>query len=259
MKIETLIATIKQRDYTLLDKMNIQTDAIVGNQCDENKVDSFEYKGNKIKWLSFCERGVGLNRNNVLMRSQADVCLIADDDMVYYDNYKQTVEKAFLENPKADVIIFNIDNVNGSRHPNTKTIKVNKHNYGRYGAVRLAFKRESIFLNGISFNLMFGGGAKYNAGEDSLFIKDCLDCGLKVIAVPYSIAKLLDCRESTWFTGYNEKYFIDKGVLNYFLNKKLAKLYCLYHAVKHRKTYREIGWYKAYKLMVNGVNKVKGR
>lgn len=257
-KIETLIATTKQTDYSLLDKMNIQSDAIVGNQCDENKVVDFDYNGCKIKWLSFNERGVGLNRNNALMRSQADICLVADDDMVYHDGYVKTVEDVFTNHPSADVIIFNVDEEIPTRHVNTKVIKINKHNYGRYGAVRIAFKRESIFLNGISFNLMFGGGAKYSAGEDTLFIKSCLDKGLKVIAVPFSLAKLVEVRESTWFSGYNEKYFIDKGVLNYFLNKKFANLICLYHAIRHRKLYREVGWKKAYKLMLKGVKQVKG-
>ena len=259
MKVESLIVTTNQKDYSLLDKMNIKTDAIVCNQCDRNSVECFDYLGNVLKWYSFNESGVGPNRTNGLMRASADVCLLADDDMVYYDNYVEVVEKAFTDNKDADVIIFNIDEDGGERFKNVKTVTVNKRNFGRYGAVRIAFRRESIFLNGISFNLSFGGGAKYSAGEDSLFIKSCLDSGLKVIAVPYSIAKLVNDRESTWFTGYTEKYFIDKGVLNYFLNKKLAKLYCFYNAVRHRKSYKEIGWFNAYKLMIKGVNQVKGK
>ena len=257
LEIQVLVATTNQTDYSLLEKMNIQTQAIVGNQCSINQISEFDFKGNKIKWLSFNERGVGLNRNNALMRADKDVCLIADDDMVYYDGYSEIVEKAFKENPKASVIIFNIDEENGKRHVNKKTVKVNKHNFGRYGAVRIAFKREPIFLNGISFNLSFGGGTEYGSGEDTLFIKSCLDSGLKVVAVPYSIAKLKEERKSTWFNGYNEKYFLDKGVLYYFINKRLAKLICLYNAFKHRKSYKEFGAKKAYKLMKQGVKKAK--
>ncbi len=257
MTIEVLIATMNQKDHALLDKMNVQTDAIVGNQCDENKIECFERNGHKVKWLSFNERGVGLNRNNTLMRAQADVCLLADDDMVYHDGYADIVEKAFKDNPNANVIIFNIDEEVRKRHVNTKTVKVNKRNFGRYGAVRIAFKREAVFLNGISFNLMFGGGARYGAGEDLLFIKSCLNCGLKIVAVPYSIARLTEERDSTWFKGYNEKYFNDKGVCNYFLSKRLVKLICLYHAIRHRKTYKEVGVIKSYKLMMKGVKQVK--
>lgn len=257
--VETLVVTMQQTDHGLLTKMNIQTDAIIGNQCDENRIEKFEYRGYNIRWLSFNERGVGLNRNNTLMRSKADICVLADDDMVYYDDYPQLVQQAFMEYPAADMIIFNIDEPVKNRHINTRAVKVNKFNFGRYGAARLAFKRESIFLNGISFNLMFGGGTKYNAGEDCLFIKACLDKGLTIIAVPYSIAKLTNDRKSTWFIGYDEKYFWDKGVLNYFLNKRFAKILCLYHVLKHKKLYATFGLRKAYKYMSQGVKSVKGR
>ncbi len=256
-KIEVLVATMHQTDYSLLDKMNIQTDAIIVNQCDNNDIKTFDYKNKKVKWLSFSERGVGLSRNNALMRATGDICLVADDDMVYHDGYEEKVIKTFSDIKKADVIIFNIDEKIKNRHVNTKTVKVNKHNFGRYGAVRIAFKRNSVFLNGISFNLMFGGGTKYGSGEDSLFLKSCLDKGLKIYAVPYSIATLIEDRESTWFKGYNEKYFTDKGVLNYFLNKKIAKTICLYNAIKHRKTYKDYGVIKAYKTMLKGVKMAK--
>ena len=65
-----LVATMNQNDYSLLNKMNIQTDIIVGNQCAINKVEEFKYRGNNVRWYSFSEKGVGLNRNNALMRAK---------------------------------------------------------------------------------------------------------------------------------------------------------------------------------------------
>ena len=43
---------------------------------------------------------------NALMRADADICLFADDDMVYEDNYVEIIENAFRDNPYADVIVF---------------------------------------------------------------------------------------------------------------------------------------------------------
>ena len=51
MNVQVLVATMNQTDYTLLKKMNIQTNAIVGNQCDKNEITEFEYNGHQIKWL----------------------------------------------------------------------------------------------------------------------------------------------------------------------------------------------------------------
>ena len=257
LNVQVLIATMDQTDHNLLEKMNIQSDAIVGNQCDRNEIEEFEYKGNNIKWLSFAERGVGLNRNNALMRATAEFCVLADDDMRFHDGYLEKVQKAFEENPNADVIVYNIDENPVVRFVNSKKIKVSKHNYGRYGAVRIAFRREKIFLNNISFNLLFGGGAKYSAGEDSLFLKSCLDKGLKIIAVPFSIARLEDARESTWFRGHTDKFFLDKGVLYYCLSRKASKLLSFYHCFKHRKKYADYGWKNAYKMMRKGIKNVK--
>jgi len=95
-----------QNDHSLLEKMNIQSDAIIGNQCNRNEIEEFNYNGNTIKYLSFPERGVGLNRNNALMRATADICLFADDDVRYVDNYKDIIIEAFEQNPKADMIVL---------------------------------------------------------------------------------------------------------------------------------------------------------
>lgn len=69
MKIQVLVATMHQTDHSLLDKMNICTSAIVGNQCDHNSVEIFEHNNQDVIYYNFAERGVGLNRNNSLRDS----------------------------------------------------------------------------------------------------------------------------------------------------------------------------------------------
>ena len=72
MNVQVLIATTDQHDYSLIDKMNIQSDAIVSNQCNRNEIVEFQYKGQRVKYLNFMERGVGLNRNHSLKRADAE-------------------------------------------------------------------------------------------------------------------------------------------------------------------------------------------
>ena len=214
MKIQVLVATMNQKDHSLLEKMHLRSDAIIGNQCDRNSIESFIWQGYSIKYLNFAEKGVGLNRNNALMRADADICLFADDDMVFYDGYCDTVIKAFNKNTDADVIIFNIDeDFTTKRRKNKETIRIGLRNYMNYGAARIVVRRKSILYNGISFNICFGGGTDHSCGEDTLFLRECLRKGLNVYAVPLSIAKLVNSRESTWFKGYTEKYFFDVGII----------------------------------------------
>lgn len=252
MRVQVLIATMNQQDHSLLEKMNIQSNAIVGNQCDYDEVEHFSYHGHDIGWYSFAERGVGLNRNNALMRANADIGLFADDDMVYVKSYPEIVKKAFEEIPDADVIIFDLKYPRGGRPPITKIQRLNRRSGMRFGAARFAVRLSRIHLNGVSFNLCFGGGAKYSSGEDTLFLNDCFDKKLKVYTYPAVIAHLHDERESTWFQGYNDKFFFDKGVIYYLLNRNFGGLIAGYHCIKHCKIYRSYGWLNAWKQMYNG-------
>lgn len=224
MRIEVLIATMNQKDYSLLDKMNIQTDAIVVNQCDENRIEEFDYKGHRIKWLSLSEQGVGLSRNTALMRSTADICLFADDDVVYEDGYEQLVLAAFKEKADADIIVFNLQ----SQNPNRPEIIVKKthvlrwYNCLKYGAFRIAIRRKQIVKTNVFYSLLFGGGAEYQAGEDNLFITQCLQAKLKGYSFKTQIGTVKQ-EESTWFRGYNERYYYDRGALFYAMYGGWAK------------------------------------
>lgn len=237
MKIQVLVASMNQTDYGLLEKMNIQTDAIIGNQCDRNEVEDFEWNGHKIKYLSFAERGVGLNRNNALMRADADICLFADDDMIYEDDYADKVLKAFEDNPKADVIVFNLREPVPQRYIIKKTSRIGYLNYLRYGTARIAFRLKSVRDNGIYFNQCFGGGTEHSHGEDNLFLTDCLKKKLKIFAVGEYIASLTEERESSWDCGYNDKYIKDQGALYKTISHRWWRLLCLQDAVRKHKTY----------------------
>lgn len=253
MNIQVLVATMHQKknDYALIERMNIQTSAIVCNQCDRNDFTDFEWKGNKIRWLSFAERGVGLNRNNALMRATGDICLFADDDMQYIDDYTLIVEEAFRNIPQADVIIFN---VNG-RKKNTKRIRINWLNYLRYGTVRIAIRTKSIREKGIYFNQCFGGGTEHRHGEDNLFLTSCLRMGLKIYAEPALIASLTEERQSSWNRGFDEKYFWDQGALYRLISKRWWILLCLQDSIKRQKAYK-ICWIVSFSIMLRGAKNV---
>ncbi|MFD5022797.1 glycosyltransferase family 2 protein [Paenibacillus sp. NPDC058367] len=255
MKIQVLVSTMNQSDHSLIEKMNIQSDAIIVNQCNKNEVEEFKYKGNKIKFLSFAEKGVGLSRNNALMRASADICLFADDDVKYINNYNDIISEAFENNLDADVIVFNVPSTNLERQeyiiPKYKRVRF--YNCLRYGTFRIAIRTESIRKENINFSLLFGGGAKYSSGEDSLFMMDCIKNNLKIYACPEIIGSVAH-NESTWFKGYTDKYFFDKGVFFAALSKRWGRLLCLLYAMRRYKVFsHEKTLIKACSLMISGV------
>lgn len=214
MTLQVLVASMYQTDHSLLEKMNIQSDAIVINQCDRNEIERFTYNGHSILWMSLNERGIGLSRNTALMRATADIVLFADEDVRYLDGYPQMIFSSFEKNPMVDILLVDLEAIGDVKHLEKAYThhQVNWYNSMHYGAVHFACKRESLFTKGLSFNLLFGGGARYSCGEDSIFLAGALKSGLKVWTVPGYIGNVIH-GESTWFQGYTDKYFYDKGVL----------------------------------------------
>lgn len=259
MRLEVLISTINQKDYSLLEKMNIQTDAIVINQCDKNEFKSLYIKGKNIKFISLAERGVGLSRNTALMRATADICLFADDDCIYEDDYEKVILNAFYQKPDADIIFFNVKSANPIRpiYQTKKDGRIRWYNCLKYGTVRIAVKRKVIMKKRIFFSLLFGGGTIYGSGEDSLFIIDCLKNGLKIYAVPSCIG-IVEQKESSWFQGYNEKYFFDKGALFTAISNNWYFFLCLQFLLRHNQLYKNnMTFLKTINLMLKGAESLR--
>ena len=106
---------------------------------------------------------------------------------------------------------------------------------------------------GIKFSILFGGGARFSNGEDSLFLKDCLDKGLKMFAVPAVLGEEVP-RPSTWFNGYNDKFFYDRGVLYHYLYGKSAWLWGIRWLLKMKKEYEpEYTFSRAQKMLFLGI------
>lgn len=260
-KIEVLVATMNQVNLDKVKEMNIQSNVIFANQSDKYDYIQEIEKNKSIKMITTPYRGVGRNRNIGLMASEADICILADDDMKFSDFYPNEVKKAFKKVSKADVLIFNINTIpegKVNRRRNTKIKRVHFYNVLNYGAARISFKRERVLEANIDFSLVYGGGAKYSCGEDTLFLMDCLKKGLKIYTHPYEIATVYQY-ESTWFNGYDEKYFKDKGHLFKDLFGKISILFCLIFSFRFSKK-SDWGILKILRLMNDSktINKIRG-
>lgn len=259
MRLEVLVSTMDQKDFSLINKMNLSSDAIIINQSDYFDYNEVTKDDNLFRMYSFNERGVGKSRNNALMRSSADICVLADDDMVYVDNYKEIILNEFKKNPKADVIIFSVKIIDnkGERFRKLKDKRARFFNSFKYGAVRIAFRREAILKRNIHFSLLFGGGAKHGSGEDSIFLMDCIKKGLRVYTSSKKIADIYNY-ESSWFNGYNKKYFFDRGALFKALFPKFGLLLILQFAIRKHSLYKdEMRLFEAIRHMISGYRDYK--
>lgn len=214
-RLQLLVATMNLTNIIeLCAKMHIESDALIINQSDRVKYECVFYHGYKIECYTFAEKGLSRSRNNALLRCTGDILCIADDDMVYTDTYREDIICEFQKHPEADALVFNVVALNGDRSGKTieKYARVGKRESREYGSVHIAIKKSALMGKNVYFNTLFGSGAMYSCGEDTLFLKELIEKGLKLYKSPVEIA-MVDMSESTWFKGYNEKYFKDKGAL----------------------------------------------
>ncbi|MGN0243018.1 MAG: glycosyltransferase family A protein [Lachnospiraceae bacterium] len=256
MSYQLLVSTMNRCNSSLYEAMNIHSDAIMVNQTDKYEVSLLTKGNNKLEIYSFAERGVGLSRNTALMRASADIVEFADDDMIFTDTHQADVLREFEEHPEADAILFSLESLNPKR-PLLKIKhfgKVSKMEALKYGCARLAVRREKIIYNNITFSLLFGGGATYGSGEDTLFLQDCIRAGMKVYKSPIKVADVKQ-DSSSWFDGYTSKYYLDKGALFAAALPKLCYVYAFITAMKSHSS--DFGKFSIFKMYVNGIRNFK--
>lgn len=256
LRVQVLVSALNKDITRLPSQMNIESDAIIVNQCDgygySESVMSAE--GTKIRCFCMKERGVGLSRNTALMYADSDIVLFSDEDVVLDKGYGELIKDAYMKYPDADMLIFNVKVAPDRRtYWNEAVKRIRWYNYGRYPAYSISGKLDALRRSNVHFSLLFGGGAKYSNGEDSLFLHDCLKAGLKIYALPVCIGEEI-ARESTWFHGYSEKFFYDRGVLYHYLYGKMAVVFALRFLLKNRKEMcRDISLTAAFGLVKKGI------
>lgn len=258
MKFEILLSIVDKKEnndiYKHLTEKNITTDVIIVNQTNFNNISKKNVNGKTIKILNLNEHGIGLSRNTALQRTDADIVLFADDDEKFEDNYQIKILNAFDKLPNADIILFNVKSQNSLR-PAAEISKIKKvywYNSMKYGAYQIAIKVFSLKKKRITFSTLFGGGSKFGSGEDSLFLLDALNAGLKIYTYPDKIATV-EQKSSTWFNGYNKRFFFDRGAL-FAAAFKFPKIIALVQLFRKRNVYiSNLSLLQQYKYLCIGI------
>ena len=108
-----------------------------------------------------------------------------------------------------------------------------------------------MIINGIRFNILLGAGGKFQTGEDSVFLSDSIRKGLKIYSSTKNIGFVSQLK-STWFKGYDEKFFYDKGAVFTAISKKFRFVLFIQYLLRHKEVLEKVKFTKAYKLMING-------
>lgn len=252
-RFELLCVTMHQKDFSKIEKMNVHSDIIFANQTDETSYREYTFDGHTARMLSTNTRGVGINRNLSLIMADSEICLLADDDMVYVDDVEEIVMREFDSHPEADIFIFNVsttdDEIRKQKVYN-KTRKCTVFERMPWGGVRIAFRLSSVKKANIWFSTLFGGGTVFASGEDSIWLKEAKRKGLCFYVSKEFIGKV-SFDSSTWYTGRDEKLFFARGAYLSQMYGKTFHLWKIYYSFRFAKN-AKIGLLKRMKWIDYG-------
>jgi len=255
MKLEVLISCMNQIDDSIIYRTNISSDVLVINQCNENSVKEFIYKDSfNAKIINTTDRGLSNSRNLAINNAKGDICLFCDDDEFLSNDYHNIIIDTFNKYPIYDVIAFSFTYPN-KRFPQ-KVKKINYLTSLKISSIQIAIRRKSIISKRIIFNPNYGSGSGNGAGEENLFLYDCLRAKLKILYVPINIG-IIGESKSQWFKGFNQKYFEDRGLITKeLMGKEMATIYALYFLISKYERYKnEYSFYNAFITLMKALYK----
>ena len=233
---EILCVTMNQNDFSKVIDMNIHSDVVFANQADRTELTELSCEGHKARMITTQTRGVGVNRNLALLHAQGDICLLADDDVEYYDDMEERILSEFAAHPDGDIIIFHLDSTDPVRifqkAPKTKRLRF--WNRAPSSAVRIAFRLSAVKKGNIWFTTLCGGGCTFPSGEDSMWLNTARKKGLRMYVSTQTIGKV-SYETSTWFTGYDRKFFYGKGAYHQAVHPHTTWLWKQYILFRFRK------------------------
>lgn len=251
-KFEVLCVTMWQNDFSKIKEMNIASNVIFANQCDKTAFEEYEFESFRAKMISTQTRGVGINRNLALIYASSEICLFADDDIKYVKGYQEIVCSEFDKHPSADIIIFNIE----SNDPKRKISQIKQSRWmsmfskNPFGGPRIAIRLSSIRKKNLWFTTLFGGGAIFPSGEDTMFIREAIRKGCKVFCSSRKIGDV-SFEQSTWFSGFDDRMFWGKGAYYASVYPLTQYLWRVYFALRTTKK-SELSIFKKMHLMKRG-------
>lgn len=259
MTLELLISTMHQTDHALLERMQVQSDAVVVNQCDREGETILEHRGHRVVWIDTRERGLSRSRNMALAHATAELCMLADDDMIYRPGYAETVQAAFGR-LDAELIRFRVEGIEKpfKTYPETEQ-RLRFFGSMRAASVELAFRRTALTARGLRFDERIGTGTEFLMGEENALLAHCLRAGLRLCFVPETVADL-HMGDSTWLSGHDARFFRGKGAAFAAMETPFTALLILQFALRKRALYRnELSTGEAIRQMRRGARLYRER
>ena len=237
LQLEILVSTVNRNSLDFLHQM-FQNNAIadyqilIVNQTSEQH--TLHSENPRIRVINSFEIGLSKSRNLAIENAIGDICLLADDDVIYLKDFEKIILESYSNHENADVISFKTFTTENhpyySNYPK-ETAKLNA--FCKYVlSIEISFIRLSIVNSNSRFNENFGLGATFEDSENYVFFKDLLsNKNLNLLFVPEFIVmhepisssndivsdRLVFARAALYYKLYGNAAYIYVAKLIFFL------------------------------------------
>lgn len=225
LSLEILISTMKRSNLDFLKPMFPKDfgnyNILIINQTEKGQELTSKY--DNIRVLNSYEKGLSKSRNLALKNAKGNICLLADDDIKYVENFDNIIKKAFKSNKNFDVITFMMSDFEGNLAKKYNLPKL--HTYKslvKANSVTIAFKRKPILNTKIVFDTNFGLGSTFEIAEEFIWLRSLFKTKIKIGFIAKVIVQ--HSYESSGRFGGDDRIIAARSALFYKYSKRFAHI-----------------------------------
>lgn len=218
--ISLLVPTLGKREkelQRLFDSLQRQTykdfEVIIISQGNhgfvENCVAKYKFKSKHIKSNTI---GLSVARNVGLKHIEGDIFTLSDDDCWYADDSLEFVNNFFKEY-NSDIACFNYydcaQGIYPKKYPSEPIFNFPKMRVLNQASIDIYINTKKVKEYSKGFDERFGVGAKYNSGEENIYLMDLKNIGYKFDYYPKVLA-FHEVRDNNYL---DDKAFVAKAAL----------------------------------------------
>lgn len=260
--ISFILPTLGQRENELrrlFDSFESQTssdfEVIIVSQDNHDSVSNIikEYSFTNVH-VESSKKGISVSRNIGMEYVNGSIVAFADDDCWYKENAVEYVHNYMSKNKSQIVTFQHIDkdlNQFPKKYPQKSIDKLSKRMVLKQASIDIFVNAESVPCYGIPFDERFGLGAKYNSGEENIYLMDLRGRGYSISYEPHVVS--YHPNKVKKGDKLNGDMLIGKGPLfKRLFGDKMGT--CMYAAFMAKKMFKAKGVLKVYSSGIREMN-----
>nr|WP_315163113.1 glycosyltransferase [uncultured Flavobacterium sp.] len=211
--LEIVLATMNRNSLDFLIPMFPFSDfsnfsILIVNQTQENNLLISEFPS--VRVINSFEKGLSKSRNLGLKNAQGKILLIADDDVVFKNDFDSIIIDAYNKFPSATGISFYAEKPDGTlfkRSLSKTNEKISQLELFNILSIEMTFNSEMLAKLELQFDENFGLGSRFKMGEEAIFLSDVQSKNQQLIIEPQVV--VIHPTESTDdIISFEERYYI---------------------------------------------------